>query len=91
MTARTCSTCVHSHTVQIMPEVARLECRFGPPGINGFAQTKPENWCGQHREEVVPSHSSLRPDPIPPLSTRSVTKTTTLIKPALTTRKGGKR
>ena len=83
MTARTCATCAHRYLVQIMPEVDRLECRFAPPGINGFAQTKPENWCGQHREETAPAPSILMPSPTPKLFAPST--------PALTTRKGGKR
>ena len=79
MTARTCATCAHRHLVQIMPGIDRLECRFAPPGVNGFAQTKPENWCGQHRDPL----GAYTPDP--------VVKITTQPAPALTTRKGGKR
>jgi hypothetical protein len=78
MTARTCATCTHSHSVQIMPEVTRLECRFGPPGTGGFPPTKPDNWCGQHRDPV----GAFTPDPVAKITTRPV--------PALTTRKGGK-
>jgi hypothetical protein len=61
-----------------MPEVTRLECRFGPPGTGGFPPTKPDNWCGQHRDPV----GAFTPDPVAKITTRPV--------PALTTRKGGK-
>jgi hypothetical protein len=76
MTARTCATCVHSHSVQIMPEVNRLECRYGPPGTGGFPATQPDNWCGQHRDPL----GAFTPAPVAPITTRPV--------PALSTRKG---
>jgi hypothetical protein len=76
MTARTCATCAHSHSVQIMPEVNRLECRYGPPGTGGFPATQPDNWCGQHRDRL----GAFTPDPVAKITTRPV--------PVLTTRKG---
>lgn len=78
MTARTCATCTYSHSIEIMTGIHRLECRLGPPSIHGFAPTKADNWCGQHRDPV----GAFTPDPVAKISTRPV--------PALTTRKGGK-